>query len=180
LGRDDRSKPKQEKDYTSIYGPSLRYGPSIEEMAQSVKPTGTRRPVDWSRVTVQRQEEQKSSIDKPTVGMGSDRNSPVAGAMTFSEIAMPASANKTLGVEDPSTENLVSQASAPRAANNPELEKTFQAWLSFQNSISNRTIELYNFWKQLNQQNPRSAQNIDRSAQKIYDELFNYAKQSRR
>jgi hypothetical protein len=142
--------------------------------------TGTRRPVDWSRVTVERQEEQKSSIDKPTVGMGSDRNSPVAGAMTFSEIAMPASANKTLGVEDPFTENLVSQASAPRAANNPELEKTFQAWLSFQNSISNRALELEVFWEQIKEQNPELATNIEKSAQETYSVLLNYAKQSRR
>jgi hypothetical protein len=173
-GRDDRSKPKQEKDYTSIYGPSLRYGPSIEEMAQSVKLTGTRRPVDWSRVTVQRQEEQKSSIDKPTVGMRSDRNSPVAGAMTFSEIAMPVSANKTLGVEDPSTKNLESQASAPRAANNPDLEKTFQAWLSFQKSIRNRALELEVFWEQIKKQNPEFATNIENLAQQTYSVLLNY------
>jgi len=145
-------------------------------MAQSVKPTGTRRPVDWSRVTVQRQEEQKSSIDKPTVGMGSDRNSPVAGAMTFSEIAMPASANKTLGVEDPSTENLVSQASAPRAANNPELEKTFQAWLSFQNSIRNRALELEFLWDKIKKQNSELATNIENSAEATYSVLFNYVR----
>ena len=145
-------------------------------MAQSVKLTGTRRPVDWSRVTVERQEEQKSSIDKPTVGMGSDRNSPVAGAMTFSEIAMPASANKTLGVEDPSTENLVSQASAPRAANNPELEKTFQAWLSFQNSIRNRALELEFLWDQIKKQNPELATNIENSAEATYSVLFNYVR----
>jgi hypothetical protein len=101
------------------------------------------------------------------------------GAMTFSEIAMPASANKTLGVEDPFTENLVSQASAPRAANNPELAKTFQAWLSFQNSIRNRARELEFLWEQIKKQNPELARNIEKSAQQTYSVLLNYVMRNR-
>ncbi|HAJ63377.1 MAG TPA: hypothetical protein DCP31_32555 [Cyanobacteria bacterium UBA8543] len=69
----------KEIDYSSIYcpslgyGPSLEYGSSLEEMARSVQPTGKRRPVNWSRVTVEPGEEQNAEA-KLTVGMSGDLN----------------------------------------------------------------------------------------------------------
>ena len=101
-GWEQKSVSDKEVDYSAIYGSSIGYGPSLEEMARSLQPTGTRRPVNWSRVTVEPSPEQKTEA-KPTVGMPGDKHETRAEAKATLVTAMPALGQNPAKSSDEST-----------------------------------------------------------------------------
>ncbi len=167
-------------DWRKVYGPSfgygnlgygdLGYGPSLEESVRSLQPTGTRRGVNWSRLTVEPRARQNGEADSTDSNLGGGKSVAGRGEIIAE---MPALNDKTLS--QPSEVLASQQANAPKKANNSDSNETaFQDWLKFQNQIRRFTSELEAFWQQVLARYPQDAKYISDEANKIWDSLVIY------